>query len=330
MKTVETALGFDRSEVARFRFRCIILYEQQGKAAVKLAFPQVSLRSVYRWRQHYYRTGKQLLALRPQTTKPLNTRKMLIPGEVLSFLKAMRTQHPHLSKYKLKVFLAAWCQDRGLPSRSASWIGKVIARHQLFFSVRRPVRKRRHYSRSGYTIKRTPNPKTVALGYLQLDGITVWWLGKRLVFLTALELKTRKAWVIIARTASSWQARQLLQTVISEITFPLHTIHTDNGSEFKALFDQAVGDLGLTHLWGLPRMPKIQAHIERFNGVIQAEFINYHLDEAVTNRAAFKAKLNQWLVWYNQVRPHHSLGLLSPDQYLVNLQKGGGVSAKCL
>lgn len=329
MKTVEQALGFDASETARFRLRCIKLYEQQGMTTVKLAFPQVSRRSVYRWKERYHRSGRQLSSLRPQSTRPQQTRKMVIPGEILSFLQALRSQHPHLSKYKLKVFLDVWCQDRGLPTRSASWIGKVIARHQLFFAVRHSVRKRRKQSRSGYTIKRTPNPQKLTLGYLQLDGITVWWLGERLVFLTALELKTRKAWAVLTKTASSYQARQLLQTILSEIPFPLHTIHTDNGSEFKALFDQAVTELGLTHLWGVPRTPKIQAHIERFNGVIQAEFLNYYLDEAVTDRLAFKHKLERWLTWYNQERPHHALGLLSPNQYLVHLQKGDGTSAKC-
>lgn len=212
--------------------------------------------------------------------------------------------------------------SRGEQSHSVSWIGKVISRYQLFFQVRRPARKRRKRSRSGYTIRRTPNPDKVKLGYLQLDGITVYWLGKKLVFLAALELKTRKAWVKLVPTASSFHAKAFLLSILSELPFSLHTIHTDNGSEFHALFDQVVRQLKLTHLWSPPRTPKVHSHIERFNGVLQDEFVNYHLDTAVTDRQQFQKELETWLTWYNTQRPHHALNLMSPDQYLQHLEKG--------
>lgn len=247
---------------------------------------------------------------------------MVVPAEILSFLKAMRQQHPHLSKYKLKVFLDEWCREKGFPLYSVSWIGKLINRYQLFFQVRKPIRRRRKRSRSGYTIRRTPNPAKVKLGYLQVDGITVYWLGKKLVFLTALELKTRKAWVRLVPTASSFHARSLLLAVLSEVSFSIHTIHTDNGGEFHALFDQAVKQLELTHLWSPARTPKVHSHIERFNGVLQDEFVNYHLDTAVAEPDSFLKELAQWIAWYNVKRPHHSLNLMSPDQYLAHLEKG--------
>jgi transposase InsO family protein len=246
---------------------------------------------------------------------------MTPPAAVLAFLRAIRKQHPHLSKYKLKVFLDAWCREQGLPNYSVSWIGKVISRYQFFFGTKKNLRKKRRKSRSGYTIKRTPNPDKVSLGYLQLDGIKVYWMGKEALFLTALELKTRKAWAILVPTINSRWAKTLLLSVMAELMFSLHSIHTDNGSEFKAVFDQAVTELGLTHLWGLPRKPKIQAHIERFNGIFQDEFVSYHIEEAILNKQEFQASLTNWLSWYNQERPHHSLGMMTPNQYLLHLRE---------
>lgn len=322
MRTLETALGFGASEKAKFRLHCIELLGKHGWQGAHDAFPNLSKATVYRWRKRFLDSGKRLNSLVPKSTRPKTTRQMVVPVEVLSFLKAMREQHPQLSKYKLKVFLDEWCKGKGLQPYSVSWIGKVISRYQLFFQVRKPSRKRRRRSRSGYTIKQTPNPKKVKLGYLQLDGITVYWLGRKLVFLTALELKTRQAFVRLVPTTSSYQAKTLLLSVLDRLTYPVHTIHTDNGSEFHALFDQAIQELKLTHLWSPPRTPKVHSHIERFNGIIQQEFINYHLDEAVVNSQVFRAQLAKWLTWYNLKRPHHSLELMSPKQYLLFLQKG--------
>lgn len=322
MRSLETALGFGTSERAKFRFHCIQLLDKYGWEGVHDAFPHVSRATVYRWRKTFTDSGKRLNALVPKSTRPKNIRKMEVPAEILSFLKAIRQQHPHLSKYKLKVFLDEWCRKQGLPLYSVSWIGKVISRYQLFFQLRRSTRRRRKRSRSGYTIKRTPNPDKVKLGYLQVDGVTIYWLGRKLVFLTALELKTRKAWARLVPTASSFHAKTLLLVILNEVSFSIHTIHTDNGSEFHALFDQAVQELELTHLWSPAKTPKVHSHIERFNGVFQEEFVNYHLDTAVVKPDSFLKELTQWLNWYNVKRPHHSLGLLSPDQYLDKLKKG--------
>lgn len=321
MKTINGALGFDASEVAKFRLRCIELFAKHGFAGVHTAFPDVSLRSIYRWRQRYWLAEKRLFGLLPSSTRPKRLRQMAPKAEVLSFLRAMRQQHPHLSKYKLKVFLDAWCREQGLPLYSVSWIGKVIHRYQLFFGTRKRLRKRRRHSRSGYTIKRTPNPDKVPLGYLQLDGVKVYWLGSEVLFLTALELKTRKAWAVQVPTINSHWARAFLLSILSTLEFPLHSVHTDNGSEFKAVFDQVVSELNLTHLWGVPRTPKIQAHIERFNGIFQNEFVSYHIEEAVLNKSEFQTSLTAWLAWYNQERPHHSLGMMTPNQYLLHLQE---------
>ncbi|PIW06788.1 hypothetical protein COW38_04235, partial [Candidatus Collierbacteria bacterium CG17_big_fil_post_rev_8_21_14_2_50_45_7] len=310
MKTINGALGFDASEVAKFRLRCIELFAKHGFDGVHTAFPQVSLRSLYRWRQVYLRQEKRLVSLLPKSTRPKQIRQMTPPAEVLSFLRSVREQHPHLSKYKLKVFLDAWCLERGLPGHSVSWIGKVIARYKLFFGTRKNLRKKRRKSRSGYIIKRTPNPDKIPLGYLQLDGVKVYWAGKEVLFLTALELKTRKAWAVVVPTINSKWARAFLLLILTKLDFPIHSIHTDNGSEFKAVFDQAVQELNLTHLWGVPRKPKIQAHIERFNGIFQEEFVSYHIEEAILNKPEFQISLTNWLTWYNQERPHHSLGML--------------------
>lgn len=328
MHSLNTALGFGESEKAAFKLHCIEFFAKHRWKAFHDGFPQVSRSTIFRWQKQYLASGKRLNVLVPQSTRPKTKRQMAVKGEILDFLRSMRQQYPHLSKYKLKPFLDAFCEKQGLSVRSVSWIGKVLSRYQLFFGSRQRIYRRRRSSRSGYMIKRTPNPNQLTLGYLQFDGVKVYWAGQKLLFLTAIELKTRWAWVKIVPTFSSFHARTFLEEIIGMLNFPIHSIHTDNGSEFKALFDAAILELELTHLWSPPRSPKIHSHIERFNGTLQSEFVDYHVDTAMVEPQIFRKQLQSWVDWYNTKRPHHSLKLLTPYQYLLNLQKGAE-SLKC-
>jgi transposase InsO family protein len=53
--------------------------------------------------------------------------------------------------------------------------------------------------------------------------------------------------------------------------------------------------------------------VERFNGILQQEFVNlgnFHPDPD-----EFNPDLTEWLIYYNFVRPHHSLGLKRPAEF---------------
>lgn len=325
MKSINNSLGFSSSDIAQFRLRCIKILEKQGYAGVELAFPQVSKRSVFRWQSKYRQSEKKLTGLLPLSTRPHKVRQMVIPKEILSFLKAMRQQHPKLSKYKLKVFLDAFCQENNLKTYSVSWIGKVIKRHSFFFNTRQPVKKSRKTRIQKLRIWRCPKQKDISLGYLQADGLRVVWMGQTLYFLCAVELKSRQAWAKRVPCLSSLQAKLFLEEILKQVKYSIHTIQTDNGSEFACLFDQALKQLSLKHLWSPPRSPKVNGYIERFNGIIQEEFIDYHIDVGIVNQNKFDKLLNDWLIYYNTQRPHHGLKLKTPLQYLQNYQQ----SAKC-
>jgi len=329
MKTVNQALGFDASEVAKFRFRCVQILEKQGFRAVELAFPTVSRRSVFRWKAKYLASDKKLASLIPSSTKPQKLRQMIVPAKILGFLKQLRQNYPHLSKYKLKPFLDVFCLENKLKIYSVSWIGKVLSNHQLFFESRKPVKRYHKKSRSGYRVHHCPKANKLKIGYLELDGVKVCFESKTCYFLSAIELKTRSAWAKRVPTISSKQTKLFLEEILEQIDYQIHTIHTDNGSEFHALFNQAVQDLQITKLWSPPRTPKVHAHIERFNRTLQEEFVNYHIDQAFDQPTTFGKELNDWLTWYNTKRPHHSLNLMTPHQYLLQLQKGSTQSAKC-
>src|SRR3989339_492893 len=332
MKTVNNSLAFCNSDVAQFRFRCLQILERQGYAGVKLAFPSVGRRTVFRWQKKYLKSGRKLSSLIPRTTKPHSVRQMDVPVKILSFIKAMRQQHPNLSKYKVKIFLDEFCQGQGLPCRSDSWIGKVIKRNAFFFNTRKLVKKHRKSNKTKLRVFRCPKQADISLGYLQVDGVRVDWEGQSLWFLCAVELKSRQAYVDRVSSLSSLKAKLFLERIISETSYPIHTIQTDNGSEFAKYFDEALDILSITHKWSRPHSPKVNGYVERFNGVIQKEFIDYHVDLGIIDKSLFDQKLSEWVDWYNTRRPHHGLGLKTPQQRLLQLQQHitNPQSAKCV
>ena len=179
----------------------------------------------------------------------------------------------------------------------------------------RKSKKRRRKPRSGYRVYRCPSPRRVKLGYLQLDGVIIHWNGQKHTFLSALEIKSRQAWAKQVPSLSSQQARLFLKEIIKGLPYQIHTIHTDNGSEFLGEFHRYTEENQIKHEFIYPRSPKINGVVERFNQTIQTEFIKrcdalyYDLDE-------FNQKLVRYLAWYNTRRPHYSLKFDTPANYL--------------
>lgn len=316
MTTINTALGFDSNDKAKLKLRVIEVFEKSGMEATQLAFPGISRRTIYRWRKRYLDSGKRLTSLIPKSTKPHKTREMYVPAKILGFIKELRIKYPRLSKYKIKVFLDIFCEENNLKKYSVSWIGKVINRYSFFFNKRYHIRKK-HRKRKVSRVKYCPKQKDIKLGYLQVDGIKVFFENKNYYFLAAVELKSRQSFAKRVKSLSSNNAKAFLLEILNKIDYPIHTIQTDNGSEFKGFFDKAIEEMNNTkHLWSYPRSPKTNGYIERFNWTIQDEFINYEIDVAENNPDIFDQKLEKWLGFYNTMRPHQSLDYKTPLQML--------------
>ncbi len=69
-----------------------------------------------------------------------------------------------------------------------------------------------------------------------------------------------------------------------------------------------------------PKSPKMNAHAERFNQTVQEEFVQFEEDLLFTDVPLFNEKCLEWLLLYNTERPHHSLGNLSPLEFLIREQ----------
>jgi putative transposase len=91
---------------------------------------------------------------------------------------------------------------------------------------------------------------------------------------------------------------------------------SDNGPENLGSFDETLKKDGIPHYFSYPHCPKINTYIERYNRTFQEEFVDNHLD-IIHDKELFNQKLSEYLIFYNTQRPHQSLAMKSPIEYLI-------------
>lgn len=94
------------------------------------------------------------------------------------------------------------------------------------------------------------------------------------------------------------------------------SIRTDNGPEFTSwAFVGWCLENKINHIFSRPGKPTDNPYIESFNGRFRDECLNenyfLHLNDA-------KTKVETWREVYNEIRPHSSLGGLSPKEFANN------------
>ena len=97
------------------------------------------------------------------------------------------------------------------------------------------------------------------------------------------------------------------------------SIRVDNGPEFisKAL-DAWAFENGIALHFIRPGKPTENGHIESFNGRLRDECLNVNW---FIDLADAKEKIELWRKDYNEVRPHSSLGYLTPIEYINQLRR---------
>lgn len=246
-------------------------------------------------------------------TCPKHTRIPTTPRPVVDTIKQLRKANPEYSKYKLAVILK---RDYGYQV-SASTVGRVITRYNLFFTP--PVKQKGHPGRR-QGIARIRKPQGfVPAGPGDLVEVDVKHLphinGKRYGFV-AIDVVTKQAAVHVSSSISSAQGALAWRKAVHQLGLP-KAVLTDNGSENMGAFTQLLQEQPTEHYWARPHTPKDKPHVERFIGSLERECIQW--GGVVTDLADQQQVINQWLTKYHSYRPHQALGYLTPDEYRATL-----------
>lgn len=119
------------------------------------------------------------------------------------------------------------------------------------------------------------------------------------------------------RQATSHTSEDFLKIVIEKMPFPVISIQVDGGSEFMNVFEQACAKKAIPLFVLPPYSPQLNGGVERCNGTFKYEF--YKLNKCFTSQAELESKLDKFTNFYNNIRPHQSLRLLTPCQFIEKL-----------
>jgi putative transposase len=145
--------------------------------------------------------------------------------------------------------------------------------------------------------------------------------GRRIRVLTVVDIFSRFSPVVEARF--SYRAEDVVATlerVCQAVGYP-RTIRVDQGSEFVSRdLDLWAYARGVTLDFSRPGKPTDNAFIEAFNGRFRSECLNQHWFLTLADAAE---KMEAWLRYYNEDRPHGAIGHKPP----IALHNPGGAAS---
>ena len=272
--------------------------------------------TVYRWLARFERD--RLESLEDRGSAPRRRRRPTWTLEQLAAVKAVRLAYPRWGKDKLVVLL----RRQGM-RLSSSMVGRILARLRRSAELHEPRRRRmsvqqRRWQRP-YAIRKPADWAVERPGDLvELDTLDIRPLSNLILKqFTARDVVSRWDTLELGRRATAAAAADVLDRLAERMPFRVRAISIDNGSEFMAEFETACQERGIRLFVLPPRSPKLHGSVERANRTHTEEF--YEVTDVEPDLASLQVGLRAWETVYNTIRPHQSLGYLTPAEYLASV-----------
>lgn len=272
--------------------------------------------TLHRWAKRF--NPQDLATLEDRSSRPMTIRQRTWGTQEVEAVRALRTQYPRWGKAKLAVLLA-----RQGSILAVSMIGRILCylRQRRLLIEPRPARATPRSRHARPHAQRTPKgvtlPKERPGDLVEIDTMRLYPLpGVTRYHFSAVDLRSRYGVIDVHRVATAGTAKDFLGEVRARCPFPIKAIQIDGGSEFMAEFEQECADHGIA-LWVLPpHSPKLNGHVERMNRTFRAEW--WECYDGETDVSAMQAAGWEGERVYNEVRPHQSLGMRTPVEFLAD------------
>lgn len=157
--------------------------------------------------------------------------------------------------------------------------------------------------------------KTWSVDFMS-DGLMC---GRKFRTFNVLDDFNREALAIeVDLSLPSQRVTRVLDNIASCRGYP-DSLRLDNGPEF---ISETLANWAKTHGVHLqfiqPGKPTQNSFIERFNRTFREEILDFYLFK---NLQEVREMTQQWLIQYNEERPHESLGNMTPNQYKLKNNK---------
>jgi transposase InsO family protein len=292
--------------VAEQRYQAVLAVISDGRSVTEVAGAwKVSRQTLHGWLARYEASG--LEGLGDRSHRPGSCPHQM-PAELAARVLELRRSRPYWGPRRIRLELIRLGMTP-VPSESAIYRCLVRA------GVIDPTTRRRRAEKFKRWERGTPMELwqlDVVGGFLLADGSTA-------KALTGVDDHSR--FCVSARL----MPRERTQPVCDGLAAALRAhgvpeqILTDNGKVFtgrfhhppvEVLFDRICRENGIEHLLTAPRSPTTTGKIERFHRSLRTEF---DTTQVFRTLKMAQAALDEWVDYYNQQRPHQSLGDATPD-----------------
>jgi transposase InsO family protein len=258
----------------------------------------------YRWKKAFAEQGVAGLVRRRPVAR---SHPRQLQPEVIEKILHLREKY-HFGPQRI-----AWYLERyhGITT-SCSSVYRTLVRHDLSRLPRNVGRRAIHTRRYA---KQVPGHHVqVDVTFLTLKN-TEGRKVRRFQY-TAIDDATRVRALKIYNRHTQKNVIDFIDYVIEKFPFRIHTIRTDRGHEFQALFHWHVEDRGMRHAYIKPRSPQLNGKVERSHRSDKEEF--YQL-LTYTDDVDLNKKLAEWERFYNYGRPHGAFDGKTPYEALRSM-----------
>lgn len=133
---------------------------------------------------------------------------------------------------------------------------------------------------------------------------------------TAIDTYTREVSVIMKEKLTAKAGQEALKQQLNYFKEIKH-IQRDGGSEFKKEWQDYAKQHILSIRTARPYKKNEQAFIERFNGILRKECLG-HLKYKKNQIKEIQEKVNKYLEYYHNERPHLSLNMKTPKEFAMS------------
>jgi len=313
------ALGIELSRDARKRLDWIDYYQSHGEnASLTARHFGISRDTFYEWWRRY--DPRDLTTLEDRSHRPRRVRRPTWTPEQYAAVRELRERYPRWGKDKLAVLLRK--EGRNV---SVSMVGRILTtlkrRGELVEPPRRKISVRKRTTPRPYAVRKPPDYVVREPGDLvEIDTLDVRpWPGVAWKHFSARDVVSR--WDVLEThgRATAHLAAEFCQRLAERMPYPIRAVQVDGGSEFMADFEQECQRRGWLLFVLPPRSPKLNGHVERAQRTHTEEF--YEITELAEHLAGVNRQLRDWERTYNTIRPHQSLGYLTPAEFVTQWRK---------
>jgi transposase InsO family protein len=144
---------------------------------------------------------------------------------------------------------------------------------------------------------------------------------------TARDMISRWDVVDVYSRATASTAAHFLDKLGQRTPFTIRGIQVDGGSEFEAVFEEECQRRNIRLFVLPPRSPKLNGCVERAHRTHTEEF--YEVTDSSFDLADLREQLLKWEQTYNTIRPHQSLGYLTPLKFLEQRKQNHRKEVMC-